>query len=465
MERDEATAREARTGLGLLLALEIGVAAILVLAPLPEGSVREPARTALEIASLALGLSWIVLAARRSVVLPPRTALAGALGLLLLAAAQALPLGAGVVGALSPRALEVRTEPRPPAGAAASEARLLGRDPATLDPLPTLSVDAGATASALRTGAALAALLLVAAAVAAERGPRGVALALLATAAIQGLHGTLDAAGSGRLASGTFVNKNHFAGLLAMALPAGIGLAISVWKGGPGERAGLARFVGGEGARALLLGLLALVGLSGLLLSLSRAGIAVGAVGIVATFAASGRRRLGARLAAAAIVLAIAAVPLAQIGAERLAEGYARVPEEITGAGSRGTVWGDTLSMVAAFPAVGTGFGTFASAYPLFRSPDVRHLFLHAHCDPLQVLSEGGVVGLALLLLLAAPVLRRTVWGLGGAGGPVAAGMAAGILAAVLHSLVDFNFHVPSNAATAAVLAGTMLGLPWRARS
>ena len=194
-------------------------------------------------------------------------------------------------------------------------------------------------------------------------------------------------------------------------------------------------------------------------------GIVAGALGIVLTFVASGRRRLGVRVAAAAIVLAIAAVPLAQIGADRLAESYARVGEEFTGAGSRGMVWGDTLAMVAAFPAVGTGFGTFVSAYPLFRSPEVRHLFLHSHCDPLQVLSEGGIAGFALLLLLALPVLARAARGLSGAGGPVAAGVAAGILAATLHSLVDFNFHVPSNAAAAAVLAGTILGLPWRARS
>jgi hypothetical protein len=35
----------------------------------------------------------------------------------------------------------------------------------------------------------------------------------------------------------------------------------------------------------------------------------------------------------------------------------------------------------------------------------------------------------------------------------------------LLHALIDFNFHIPSNAAVAAVLGGMLLGLPWQRRS
>ena len=51
---------------------------------------------------------------------------------------------------------------------------------------------------------------------------------------------------------------------------------------------------------------------------------------------------------------------------------------------------------------------------------------------------------------------------LAGAKGPLAVGFAAGLSAVVLHSLVDFSFHMPANAATATALAGVLLGLPWK---
>ena len=109
------------------------------------------------------------------------------------------------------------------------------------------------------------------------------------------------------------------------------------------------------------------------------------------------------------------------------------------------------------------GFGTFSVAYPLYRSPSVRLFNDHAHNDLLQAWTEGGTVGLILLLLLLVPLIRRLVSALSGARGPGAVGIAAGLTALMLHALVDFNFHIPANAAIAAVLAGGILGLPWSA--
>ncbi len=449
--------------------LELGLAAVVVLAPLPQGSVREPALSALELGAFSLGILWLIRATLRPTRLPPLPVRAALAGLLLLGVLQAVPLGSGVVGALSPRAAAVRTEARPPADALEGERRLLGSDPARLDRPAALSVDPPATASALRTGAALAILLLVAVTVVTERGAAGIALALLVSAALQGLYGTLAVAAAAAgaaarpaadpwLASGTFVNKNHYAGFLAAALPAGIALVLGRWRRLRSSGHRLARLLGGDGSLVLLLGLLALVGLAGLLLSFSRAGIALGALGVVLTFAAVGRRGLKARLAAAIVILAVAAVPLAQLGAERLVASYGRIGLEFTGTASRGVVWRDTLSMAAAYPAAGTGFGTFSAAYPLFRSPGVRAFFAHAHNDPLQVLAEGGIPALGLLALLAAPMVLLVRGALAGRGGTLAAGIGAGLLAVLLHSLVDFNFHIPSNAATAAILAGALIG-------
>jgi hypothetical protein len=67
--------------------------------------------------------------------------------------------------------------------------------------------------------------------------------------------------------------------------------------------------------------------------------------------------------------------------------------------------------------------------------------------------------------LLAIPIVLTVVAGIRGAKGVLGVGFAAGLAAMLLHSLVDFNFHIPANAATAAILAGALLGLPWSDRT
>jgi O-antigen ligase len=454
--------------------LELALGAFVLLAPLPFGAVGPRGRLALELGAGALLLLWSARALRHGTPLPSAVVRAGLVGLLALAALQALPLGSAAVALVSPRALELRVTSRPPEAALRAEADLLGISPSSLEPPAALSVDPGATASALRTGAAYAALFLVATTVAAVRGCRLLALALLLSAVFQGLYGLLVmASGHDRIwhlpkryfldsATGTFVNRNHFACLLAMCLASGLALmhdnARRARRGAPGT--GLAASLTPERLRNALLGLLLAVGLAGLLLSFSRAGIALGLFALGLTALAAGRfERLGLRFVTALLVATAASVPLIQLGADRLVARFAEAPAELSGA--RTTVWLDALSLAAEFPVTGCGFGTFAAAYPLVRSGEVRQFFAHAHNDLLQVGVEGGVLGAGLLALVLVPVLGRVARSIAGAKGTLAVGLAAGLAAMLLHGLVDFNFHIPANGAVAAVLAGAIEGLPW----
>jgi O-antigen ligase len=465
------TSSEASPDLAARL-LELGLAAGLIAAPFPFGAVNAPGRLALELGAFVLLLVWLGRSLFRPTPLPPRPVQVGLAGLLCLAAVQALPVGAGVVGLVSPRAVAIRADSQPPREAQEAERNLLSLDPARLDTPATLSLDPGATASSLRTGAALVAVLLIAHTVGATCGARRLAFALLLGAAFQGLYGLLViASGHDRIwlvpkkyyldaATGTFVNPNHFACLLAMTLPVGLGLIYDhARRRGSGRR--LAAWLSADGSRNWLLGLLLVVGIAGLLLSYSRAGIAFGLLALVLTMLGAGRHRgLRVRLVVAVLVVAAAVTPLAQIGAERLIERYADAPAELHGARVR--VWIDSLALVASHPVTGCGFGAFAASYPLVRSPEIRHFFTHAHNDPLQLLTEGGLLGLAFLLLILVPLLGGMVRVIGGAKGAIAVGFATGLVAVMLHGLVDFNFHIPSNAATAAALAGMVFGLPWK---
>jgi O-antigen ligase len=452
-------------------ALELGLAALVVLAPWPFGGVPPAGRLAIELAALALLTLWCARALVHGVVLPPRAVTVGLALALALAAIQALPLGEAIVSRVSPRAAELRQEVRPPEDVLHAEARILGVEPRSLEPLPpALSVDPVATASALRTGGAAVALLLVALTVGTLGGARRVVLALLFGCALQGFYGMLVLlSGHDRIwhvpkeynldaATGTYVNKNHFACLLAMGLACGLGLILARARATTGRtlRDRLVLGLDARGSRTALLGLSFAIAFAGLSTSFSRAGIAAGVLGLALAALGSRIARTPRHVVPLVVVLALAALPLAQIGADRLAAQYADSPEQF--ASGRVAVWRDTLRMATAFPAVGAGFGSFAAIYPSFRSPDVRRFYDHAHNDPLQVLAEGGILGAAFLALVVGPILACAVRAIARGGRPLAAGIAAALCAYAAHGLVDFNGHIPANLAVATVLAGLLLG-------
>jgi O-antigen ligase len=305
-------------------------------------------------------------------------------------------------------------------------------------------------------------------------------MAALVAAAFQGLYGLMVlASGHDRIwnvpktayldsATGTFVNHNHFAGFLAATLPLGVGLVIAAGRKaaarGPGKT-GLIAAVSTEGSRALLLGLLVLTGAAGLLLSFSRAGTALGLAAIAATVAVALRGRAVHRMAAIGILIAIAVVPLLDLGADRLAARYAISREDYLAPGGRLEVARGTLRMVAAFPVAGCGFGAFTEVFPSFASPTIQLHYTHAHNDLLQLGAEGGVAALAMVAILVTALARSVLDTLRGGVDPVLAGAAFGLAALFVHGLVDFNFHIPGNAAIAAVLSGVLFGGSWNVRS
>jgi O-antigen ligase len=109
------------------------------------------------------------------------------------------------------------------------------------------------------------------------------------------------------------------------------------------------------------------------------------------------------------------------------------------------------LRIFAHKPLLGWGLGTFPTIYPSFRSFYTNLFVNQAHNDYAQLLVETGLLGFGLMLWF----LFRLYW----AGFPtsrrwefkwdaaVSLASLLGCSALLLHSLVDFNLHVPANAA------------------
>jgi tetratricopeptide (TPR) repeat protein len=129
----------------------------------------------------------------------------------------------------------------------------------------------------------------------------------------------------------------------------------------------------------------------------------------------------------------------------------------------RRALWERTLPLALRFPAWGTGYGTFVSAEPQQRQPDVGAdlTWEHAHNDYLEALVEGGFVQLALVLAALGLVFRAGVRAhhrlRGGPDGALVLGGLFGFTAVALHSLGDFGLHMPAIVVLVTVLAAHLV--------
>jgi O-antigen ligase len=444
----------AEPGFPASLALAVLVA-IAVLAPWSFGAVLPGALLA--VAVIALGAAALVLAAgawRGDVALPavPLWPLAGFAAVALL---QLVPLPDGLHALLAPGSHAVWRPTVPEAAAVLGSAAR----PVSVDPDSTLR------GLALAGGLALLALLGAPALSRPDRAVRAVGV-VGASGFVLSAYAIFARARFGALLYGTiavptlrpfgpFVNKNHFAGWVAMAALLVAGLALGLAD--RGRRRG-GDWTTDPRAGSVIMGVVAALAmaLAGLA-SLSRGGAAalVAGAGCLAAVrllrGGSGRRRSGLLppLVLAGVLGSILVALVPPDAHERL--------RTLSGAPFRLDTWRDSLRLAASSPVLGHGLGSFHDAYPRFKSGhgDVR--VEHAENDYLETLVEMGAPGLALSV--AGLVLLLTAAGRGVAREPdrVVRGIGTGALAALValavHSVVDFNLRIPSNAALAALVA------------
>lgn len=442
---------------GLVLAAFL--AAFLLGAPLPFGGVTPWAEALLRGAAfLALALSSLAL--ERPAALRPALVPAGALAAVaLLGLLQAAPLPAGLVAALSPDHASLERQ--------AAELTEPEDGPQVT---PRLTLAATATRSAALGWAAAAAAFLAAAVVGCKREwRRWLAFAVLAGGLFQVFFGARDwfarsstlwgvelHATAVRL-RGTFVNPNHLALYLGMALP--VAFSWGWWSARRAmDQPQIER-------RLLLVGppvLLWLTLFAGLSFTGSRAGLlaALAAVTAQGVLVARARKRwwvapLGA-LAALAGLLVVASVGLRE-GLGRLLSTSAFD----VSLGARMHEYGAVFELWGRFPVTGSGLGTFRDAFPLTQPAGLSGAFWHPHSDLLEVLATAGLAGAVLLAVGLAALVRRlgSVLARGHRSEDRAAALAAlGVLVALaLHTPLDFGLTMPGNALTLAVLLGSAM--------
>jgi O-antigen ligase len=268
----------------------------------------------------------------------------------------------------------------------------------------------------------------------------------------QRIYGVIDTPGGTLF--GPYVNRDHFAGLMEMLLPVAV-----LYIAGRHERFSLEGSVWRISALALALASLLLSGSRGGLLALA-AEVAMAAAILRRAAARIGQRR---RLAAAAAFALVAGVLLfAYLDPGWVARKLGSVAyvdktwKEWTG--ERASMARDSLRMWRDHPLLGVGLGDFETAYPRYQSISTDMWIDHAHNDYIEAAAETGLVG-ALLVLAALALFIHIVFRdwknpFRSQAGWIRLGAAIGCCGMLVHSLVDFNLHIPANAAWFAVLAG-----------
>lgn len=266
---------------------------------------------------------------------------------------------------------------------------------------------------------------------------------------------------AGGAVKGTFTNRNHFAGF--MAIGCGAVLARALAPPGPvaGDRDDRARIGGWL--------LLAMVGFA-TVASLSRGGSLAAGVAILVGFgclARTARWRIPAAVGLACSG-ALAAVALWIHGWNRFVDRLdALRGQAVTGGSGRFEVWRAACRLIGDFPLLGTGVGSHADAAPLAMPPTGEIVFTHAENSFLTIGVETGLVGLALVLAALTLAIVACV-ALVAHGDmrdrQVGAAVASGLAAGAVHALVDFTWHVPA-CSTLLVVLGACVVAPaqWRA--
>jgi O-antigen ligase/Tfp pilus assembly protein PilF len=112
------------------------------------------------------------------------------------------------------------------------------------------------------------------------------------------------------------------------------------------------------------------------------------------------------------------------------------------------TLWSDSARLIGDFPVFGSGFGSFVNVYPLYKTLKNPLVYEHPHNEYFETLTDGGIIGAALVLWFLAALfrhawknirLRRNRY-------PILLGIAglSGISATLMHGVTDFNMHNPA---------------------
>jgi O-antigen ligase len=237
---------------------------------------------------------------------------------------------------------------------------------------------------------------------------------------------------------GPYVNRNHYAGLMEMLMPFSLAVAFGR-RSSPGKK--------------LVAGFATLLISASIFLSRSRGGTVAFIAELIffGVITSNLRKKKGIDWKAIALFVGLAAL-LLWLDVSPALERWTAFEGDIQA--GRAAILKDGLKMFLDKPLMGWGLGTFPYVYPQFRTFYTDYYINQAHNDPLQVLVETGALGAATMFWFMIALYRFSLRKLARAranasidsGSAVRLAALTGCTGLAVHSLVDFNLHIPANA-------------------
>ncbi len=252
--------------------------------------------------------------------------------------------------------------------------------------------------------------------------------------------------------SSMYVNHNHFAGLLVLLLPITFGMVLA------------------ERQRAKKVLFLFITGLMGVafVFALSRGAlVSLGLALVVMMVLLKKRDLISSSVLPFIIFIALVVIAVVVFGTDSIEQRVENIrsmtQEEELSLQFRWLTWLGTLPMIASHFWFGSGPGTFGHVFLHFRPSGFSMRPVHAHNDVLQLLAEGGLFTFAAVAILFLVFFiqgwrivshdeSRLRIGVG-------SGILAGMFGLLVHSLFDFNFHIPANWLLSSVAAGLLFSM------
>ena len=237
-----------------------------------------------------------------------------------------------------------------------------------------------------------------------------------------------------------------------MAIPLILGLFLTGFKGG----------------RLFIMIYFSFLLLTALVLSLSRGGWVSFLIGLSfmgsALLVSQYFKRKGFLIALIVGFLTVAFIILASTPVvERVRTMFEK--EEEASFHSRLVAWRGVVKMIKDNPLIGTGTGTFALIFNQYQPPGLSRRFTMAHSDYLHLFSEVGLLLIPIIIWMIIVLYRK---GFSKLKNPsrlirgITLGALSGITAILVHSIPDFNLHIPANALLFTVLAALVASpIPW----
>jgi O-antigen ligase len=240
----------------------------------------------------------------------------------------------------------------------------------------------------------------------------------------------------GGIPFGPYVNRNHFAGFIELVIPVAL-VPLVLGK------------VRKE--RWYVVGIFALVPVGALFFSASRGGIVSFGVELGILIVLMALRRAGGKHAlAGGLVLMLAFLLVSWLGVRQVLDRFSSLQTLEVSAGKRASMRQDTWRIFLDNRWTGTGLGTLQTVFPAYETLYDGKVVNHTHNDYLEALSDTGIAGGLCCAWFLGVLFFDSLRHLFQIDKSFAAALhLSGLVACsgfLVHSLVDFNLHIPANA-------------------